>query len=199
MVDIADQFAHMATGAMYDDLTPELIRARSDAVHATNAYNASYGSAPSEREALLREVVGSMGTTVSFEPTFRCEFGRNIHLGSNFFANFDCVMLDGAPIIVGDGVLLGPKVGLYTSNHALDPEERAGGACWAQPITIGNDVWIGGAVTILPGVTVGDGAVVGAGSVVTRDVPAGAIVAGNPGRVLRQVGDADRSGYRPLH
>ena len=140
-----------------------------------------------------------MGTNVSFEPTFRCEFGRNIHLGSNFFANFDCVLLDGAPITVGDGVLFGPKVGLYTSNHSLDPEERAAGACWARPITIGDDVWIGGAVTILPGVSVGDGAVVGGGSVVTCDVPPRTVFAGNPGRVLRHVSDADRSGYRPRH
>lgn len=196
-MDLIDQFAHMATGAMYDDLTPELIRARIDAVQATDAYNASYGRPPSEREALLRAVVGSMGTGVSFEPTFRCEFGRNIHLGSRVFANFDCVLLDGAPITVGDDVLLGPKVGLYTANHALDPHERTAGACWARPITIGNHVWVGGGVTVLPGVTIGDGAVIGAGSVVTRDVPAGTVFAGNPGRVLRRITDADRSGYHP--
>lgn len=186
-MDLTEQFAHMATGAMYNDLTPDLIQARIDAVHATNAYNASYGRPPAEREALLRQVVGSMGTDVGFEPTFRCEFGRNIHLGSRFFANFDCVMLDGAPITIGDDVLLGPNVGLYTANHALDPRERAAGACWARPITIGNSVWIGGGVIILPGVTIGDNSVIGAGSVVTRDVPAGVIVAGNPARVNRTI------------
>jgi len=198
-VDLVERFAHMATGAMYDDLTPELIAARTDAVQATNTYNASYGLPQAKREDVLRKVVGSMGTDVTFEPTFRCEFGRNIHLGSRFFANFDCVLLDGAPITIGDDVLLGPKVGLYTSNHALDPRERAAGACWARPITIGNSVWIAGGVTILPGVTIGDGAVLGAGSVVTRDVPTGTIFAGNPGRVLRQITDADRTGYRPVH
>ncbi|HVL24552.1 MAG TPA: sugar O-acetyltransferase [Thermomicrobiales bacterium] len=198
-MDLVEQFAHMATGAMYDDLTPELIAARIDAVRATNTYNASYGRPQAEREDVLRTVVGSMGTDVTFEPTFRCEFGRNIHLGSRFYANFDCVMLDGAPITVGDDVLIGPKVGLYTSNHALDPRERAAGACRARPITIGNSVWISGGVTILPGVTIGDGAVIGAASVVTRDVPAGTVFAGNPGRVLRQVTEADRTGYRPVH
>lgn len=198
-MDLTAQFAHMATGAMYDDLTPELIAARIEAVHATSRYNASYGEPAAQREALLREVVGSSGEEVTFEPTFRCEFGRNIHLGHRFFANFDCVMLDGAPITIGDDVLLGPKVGLYTSDHALDPVERAAGACRARPITIGNSVWIGGGATILPGVTIGDGAVVGAGSVVTRDIPPATIVGGNPARVLREISDADRTGYRPIH
>nr|WP_269810123.1 sugar O-acetyltransferase [Kineosporia rhizophila] len=189
----------MATGAVYDDLTPELIQARIEAVRATSAYNDSYGRLPAEREELLRSVVGSVGEGANFEPVFRCEFGRNIHLGQNFFANFDCVMLDGAPIRIGDHVLLGPKVGLYTSNHALDPAERRAGACTARPITIGNEVWIGGGATILPGVTVGDGAVVAAAAVVTKDVPSRTIVAGNPARVLRPVTDADRTGFTPMH
>lgn len=198
-MDLTTQFAHITAGRMYDDLTPELIFARIDAVRATNTYNASYGQPSTEREALLREVIGSMGEEVNFEPTFRCEFGRNIHLGSRFFANFDCVMLDGALITVGDDVLLGPKVGLYTSNHALDPAERAAGACHARPVTIGSNVWIGGGATVLQGVTIGASAVIGAGSVVTRDVPPNAIAAGNPARVLRQITDADRTGYRPIH
>ncbi len=198
-MDLAEQFAHMATGQMYDDLTPELIAARTRTVRATNAYNASYGEEPAQRLQLLREVVGSAGEGAGFEPTFRCEFGRNIHLGARFFGNFDCVMLDGAPITIGDDVLLGPKVGLYTSNHAFDFQERVDGACWARPITIGNGVWIAGGVTVLPGVTIGDGAVVGAGSVVTKDVPPRVVLAGNPGRVLRAITDADRTGYRAAH
>ena len=198
-MNLTEQFAHMATGAMYDDLTPELIAARVEAVQAIDVYNRSYGRPAEEREALLRRIVGSMGREVSLEPTFRCEFGRNIHLGSLFFANFDCVMLDGAPISIGDNVLLGPKVGLYTSNHALDPRERADGACRARPITIGDDVWIGGNVTVLPGVAIGSSSVVGGGSVVTRSIPPGVIAAGNPARVIRDVTEADRTNYRPIH
>ncbi|GLY29029.1 sugar O-acetyltransferase [Kineosporia sp. NBRC 101731] len=194
-MDLTEQFAQMATGGMYDDLTPELLEARTRAVLATNVYNASYGRPSPERESLLKEVVGSAGEGANFEPTFRCEFGRNIHLGARFFANFDCVMLDGAPIVIGDDVLIGPKVGLYTSNHALDLGERIAGGCWARPITIGNGVWIAGGVTVLPGVTIGDGAVIGGGSVVTKDVPAGAVFAGNPGRVLREITENDRTGY----
>ena len=185
-MNLTEQFAHMATGAMYDDLTPELVAARVETVRVTDAYNRSYGRPAEEREDLLRRIVGSMGREVSLEPTFRCEFGRNIHLGSHFFANFDCVMLDGAPITIGDNVLLGPKVGLYTSNHALDPRER-------------DDVWIGGNVTVLPGVTIGSGSVVGGGSVVTRSIPSGVIAAGNPARVIRDVTESDRTNYRPIH
>jgi maltose O-acetyltransferase len=198
-VDLSEQYAFMATGQVYDDLMPELIEARTRAVQATNAYNGSYGRPQAEREGLLRQVVGSAGDGANFEPTFRCEFGGNIRLGARFFANFDCVMLDGALITIGDDVLLGPKVGLYTSNHALDPGERVAGACVARPITIGDRVWIGGGVTVLPGVTIGDEAVVGAGSVVTKDVPAGTVFAGNPGRVLRAVSVNDRTGYVPTH
>lgn len=199
MSTLADQFARMATGAMYDDLTPELIAARTRAVLATNAYNASYGRRQDEREELLRDVVGTVGSGANFEPTFRCEFGSNIHLGKRFFANFDCVMLDCAPITIGDDVMLAPKVGLYTAGHALDAAERAAGGCFARPINIGNAVWIGAGVSILPGVTICDGAVVGAGSVVTRDVPPCTVVAGNPARVLREITEADRTGFRPTH
>ena len=108
-------------------------------------------------------------------------------------------MLDGAPITTGDDVLLGPKVGLYTADHALDPVERREGACRARTITLGDSVWVGGGVTILGGVTIGDGAVIAAGSIVTKDVPARTIVAGTPARILRRITDADRSGYRPTH
>lgn len=187
----------MATGAMYDDLTPDLIAARTRAVLATDAYNASYGQPQQAREALLREVLGTVGAGASLEPTFRCEFGSNIHLGERFFANFDCVMLDGAPITIGDDVLLAPKVGLYTSNHALDPGERAAGACRALPIAIGDAVWIGASTIVLPGVTIGAGAVVGAGSVVTRDIPPRVVAAGNPARPVRKITDADRTDYAP--
>lgn len=186
-------FARMASGAMYDDLSPELIEARAAAVRASDDYNASYGRPPAEREALLHALVGSAGEGASFEPTFRCEFGRNIHLGDRFYGNFDCVMLDGAPITIGDDVLLGPKVGLYTADHALDPVERREGACRARPITLGDSVWVGGGVTILGGVTIGDGAVIAAGSIVTKDVPARTIVAGPP----RESSDASRTPTAP--
>lgn len=195
MTSLDEQFRHMATGQMYDDVTPELVEARRLAVLATNEYNASYGQPAAKREVLLRGVVAHAGEGATFEPTFRCEFGSNISLGARFFGNFDCVMLDCAPITIGDDVLIAPKVGLYTANHALDDSERAAGACWAKPITIGDRVWIGGGVSIIGGVTIGEGAVIGAGSVVIRDVPPYTVVAGNPARVIRAITEADRTGY----
>ena len=196
-MNLAEQRAHILTGAMYDDLTPELVAAREAAVLRTNEYNATFGRPAAEREALLATLLGSIGTGVHFEPVFRCEFGSNITIGSNFYANFDCVMLDGAPITIGDNVLLGPRVGIFTSNHALDPVERVNGGCYAKPVTIGDNVWIGGHVTINQGVTIGAGAVIGSGSVVTRDIPPAVIAAGNPARVLRPITSADATGWKP--
>lgn len=196
MPSLNAQFAHMATGQMYNDLTPELIAAREEAVLRSNAYNASFGRPAAEREALLAELLGAVGKGVHFEPTFRCEFGRNIRIGSRFYANFDCVMLDGGGIEIGDDVLLAPRVGIYSSNHAIDPHERAAGGCVGKPVTIGNRVWVGGGVHINPGVTIGDGAIVGSGSVVTSDIPPGVIAAGVPCRVLRPITAADRTGFQ---
>lgn len=183
------------SGAMYNDLTEELVAARARAVQATDRYNASVGQSAEVREALLRELLGHVGANAFFEPTFRCEFGDNISVGEGFYANFDCVMLDGGGITIGDHVLLGPRVSIYTTNHATDPAERAAGACYARPVVIGDAVWIGGGVTINPGVTIGEGAIIGSGSVVTHDVPARTVAAGVPARVLRTITEADRTTY----
>ncbi|MEU4622941.1 sugar O-acetyltransferase [Actinoplanes sp. NPDC023801] len=191
------QREHILSGRMYNDLTDELVEARQRTVLLTDEYNDSFGRPPAEREAILRRLLGSAGRDCYFEPTFRCEFGFNISIGDAFYANFDCVMLDGGGITIGDHVLFGPRVGIYTSNHAIDAAERAAGACYAKPVTIGNNVWVGGGVTINQGVTIGDGSIIGSGSVLTRPVPAGVIAAGVPARVLREITDADRTGWRP--
>ena len=197
MPTLEAQRAHILSGGMYNDLTPELIEARQRAVLRATTYNDSFGRPQAEREALLRELLDHVGAGAHFEPTFRCEFGYNISVGEGFYANFDAVMLDGARITIGDHVLLGPHVGIYTANHAIDPGERIAGACYAKPVTIGDAVWVGGGVTIGAGVTIGDGAIVGSGSVVTRDVPARTIAAGNPARVLREITPDDATGWRP--
>ncbi|OZD18365.1 O-acetyltransferase [Rhodococcus sp. 06-156-3C] len=189
------QHAIIRTGAMYNDTTPELVKARERALVASDSYNASFGRPIAEREALLAEFLGSIGTRVLFEPTFRCEFGYNVHIGDNFYANFDCILLDGADILIGDNVLFGPRVSIYTANHAVDPVERAAGACYAKPVTIGSDVWVGGGVTINQGVSVGDNVIIGSGSVVTHDIPANVIAMGVPAAVRRQITESDRTGY----
>jgi maltose O-acetyltransferase len=182
---------------MYNDLTPELIEARKRAVLLTNEYDASFGDEPARREALLRAMLGRVGKNVHFEPTFRCEYGFNIAIGDNFYANFDCVMLDGGGIEIGNDVLFGPRVGIYTSTHAIDPTERALGACYAKPVRIGDRVWVGGGVHIKQGVRIGDGAVIGAGSVVTKDVPSNVVAVGVPCKVIRRITAEDRTGYQP--
>jgi maltose O-acetyltransferase len=146
---------------------------------------------------LLRRLLGGVGEGAHFEPVLRCEFGSNITVGANFYANFDCVLLDGGGITIGDNVLFGPRVSLYTSNHAADAEECVAGGCYARPISVGDNTWIGGGVTVNPGVSIGRDAIVGSGSVVTRSVPDGCLAAGVPARVIRKITAADRTGYRP--
>ena len=197
MPDLESQLTRIRSGQMYNDLTPEMVTAREQTVLLTNQYNSAFSRPASEREDILRQLLGSVGTSVHFEPTFRCEFGRHIHIGNNFYANFDCVMLDGGGITIGDDVLLGPRVGIYTSNHAIDPAERAAGACYARPVRIGNRVWVGAGVHINPGVTIGEGSIIGSGSVVTSDIPPHVIAAGVPCRVIRAITEADKSGYTP--
>lgn len=185
----------MTSGAMYNDLTPELVAARKEAVLKTNAYNASYGQDVNTREEILKTIVKSMGINVHFEPNFRCEFGYNITIGNNFYANFDCILLDGGEIIIGDNVLFGPRVGIYTSNHAIDATERVAGGCYSKKVIIGNNVWFGAGVTINQGVTIGDNTIIGSGSVVTKSIPANVVAAGVPCKVIREITEKDKTGY----
>jgi maltose O-acetyltransferase len=134
------------------------------------------------RQPLYRELFGNVSRAF-IEPDFFCDYGHNIFLGDNFFANHHCVMLDAATIHIGDRVLLGPSVHLYTTTHPLDAEERASGRQLIAPIVLEDDCWIGGNSIIMPGVTIGRGAVIGAGSVVTKSIPAGAVAFGNPCKV----------------
>lgn len=125
-------------------------------------------------------------------PPFYCEFGTRIKLGNNFYANYNCVMLDVAPIEIGENCMFGPNVSLYTAGHPVHPKTRNTGYEYGKPITIGDNCWIGGSTTITPGVTIGDNVVIGAGSVVTRDIPSNVVAVGNPCRVIREITDEDR-------
>lgn len=194
-MNLEEQRQNILKGKMYNDLTAELVEAREKAVFLTNEYNNSFGKPAKEREAILKRLLKSVGTGVHFEPTFRCEFGYNISIGDNFYANFDCVMLDGGGIEIGNNVLFGPRVGIYTSNHAIDATERVNGACYAKPVKIGNNVWIGGGVQINQGITIGDNTIIGSGSVVTKSIPANVIAAGVPCKVIREITDQDKTGF----
>lgn len=190
-----EQKARILSGKMYNDLTQELVDARKRAVDLTDEYNASYGESSEVREAILRKLVKHAEEGAFFEPGFRCEFGFNITLGKNFYANFGCVMLDPGEIIIGDNVLFGPRVSIYTSRHAFNARERAAGACYAKPVKIGNNVWVGGGVHMDHGITIGDNTVIGAGSVITRDIPSNVVAAGVPCRVIREITEEEATDY----
>ena len=192
-MDLDEKFANMATGKTYNDLDPILVAARDRSTVLTNEINAENDK--EHKEQLIRHLFGSAGVAPDLNPNFRCEFGRNIHVGDHFYANYDAVILDGAKVTIGDRVLFGPKVGLYTSNHSFDAREREIGGCIAKPITIGNRCWLAANVTVLPGVTIGDDVIIGAGSVVTHDIPSNVIAVGNPCQVLREITSADKTGF----
>jgi acetyltransferase-like isoleucine patch superfamily enzyme len=121
------------------------------------------------------------------EPPFYCDYGYNIRHGANFYANHNLVVLDCAPVTIGDNVFIGPNVVLSTAGHPVEADIRSTGLEFAKPIRIGNDVWIGATVTIVPGVEIGDNVTIGAGSVVTRSIPSNSVAVGNPCRVIRSL------------
>jgi len=141
------------------------------------------------RRDLLREMLGSFGADSVIEPRFCCDYGKHISIGAHCFVNYDAVLLDCAPITIGDNVSIGPRTQLVTALHPIDDvDARRQGWESAAPITIGDNVWLAAGVTVCPGVAIGTDSVVGAGSVVTRDLPAGVLAAGNPCRVIRPLG-----------
>jgi len=172
----------MLAGELYRASDPELVADHLRALRLLEAYNATTADEGERRLTMLRRLLGAVGDGAVIKPTFRCDYGYNVRVGRGLFVNYDCVFLDCAPIEIGDDVQIGPAVQIYTATHPLDPDVRRSGLEAASPVRIGNNVWIGGAAVLLPGITVGDDAVIGAGSVVTRDVPPGAVVVGNPAR-----------------
>jgi maltose O-acetyltransferase len=174
----------MLAGELYLSSDPELAALRRRARMLTRLFNATIEDETVRRTGLLTELFGAIGPGAEIEPDFRCDYGFNIRAGAGLFMNFACVVLDCAPVTIGDRCLFGPGVHIYAATHPTDPAVRLTGREMARPVTIGNNVWVGGGAIICPGVNIGDGAVIGAGSVVTKDVRAGAIVVGNPARAI---------------
>lgn len=145
---------------------------------------------PADTKSLNRQLyalLGSCGERVSINQPFRCDYGDNIHIGSDVFINFNMTILDEAEVRIGNHVFIGPNVSIYTACHSLEADKRNTGDEWALPVTIKDNVWICGSVTIVPGVTVGEGAVIAAGSVVTKDVEPYTLVGGNPARKIKSL------------
>lgn len=173
----------MLAGALYDASHPDLQAERHAAARWMARFNAGGTMPPAEQLAALRDGLAAAGDGCEVRPPFYCDYGFNITLGKGVFLNFNCVILDVVAVTIGDGTQIGPAVQIYAADHPRDAEQRRQGLEFGRPVHIGRNVWIGGGAIILPGITIGDDAVIGAGSVVTRDVPAGVTVAGNPARV----------------
>ena len=144
------------------------------------------------RRQLMTELLGGCGKHFHIEPPVHFDFGCNTYIGENFYSNFDCVILDVNKVVIGDNVLFGPKVCVFTAGHPIDPDIRNEVLQYGYPVTIGDNVWVGGNTVINPGVSIGDNVVIGSGSVVTRDIPSNVVAAGNPCRVLRGITAKDR-------
>ncbi len=177
----------MLAGAPYRAGDPALAALRRHARDTTHTANALPPSLREERMALLRDLFGTMGEDCAVLPPFLCDYGCNIHVGARLFMNFGCIVLDCAAVTIEDDVQIATAVQIITATHPLDPAERTSGWEQARPVRIGHRAWIGAGAILLPGVVVGDDSVVGAGAIVTRDVPPGAVVAGNPARIIRQL------------
>jgi len=175
----------MLTGERYNCLDPELEAERQRTKELVRLYNLS--EAGPERQTVLQQLLGQVGQNSIIEPPFYCPYGQNIYVGDHVYLNVLCTILDCNEVRIGDHVMIGPAVQIYTAAHVLEAEARSQGWEVAKPIVIEENVWIGGGAILLPGVTIGRNAVVGAGAVVTRDVPENAVVAGNPARVIREI------------
>lgn len=178
----------MVSGQLYRPLGDrELVEALAMAQVKMRRLNAIPNEDVVTRFDQLTDMLGHIGENTMLRSPFHCDYGWNIHIGANGFANYDCVFLDCASIVIGDDAQIGPGVHIYTAHHPLVPEIRRSGLEAATPVKIGNNVWLGGGTIVCPGVTIGDNCVIGAGSVVTRSIPPGVIAVGNPCRVVRPV------------
>ncbi|CAM3541065.1 maltose acetyltransferase domain-containing protein [Cytobacillus oceanisediminis] len=177
----------MLAGEMYDPADPELLKQRENARRLVRLINQTTEIEGDKRIGLLKELFGSTGDNLFLEPTFRCDYGYNIHVGENFFANFECVILDVCEVRIGNNCMLAPGVHIYTAAHPLNPTERNSGREFGKPVTIGNNVWIGGGAIINPGVNIGDNVVIASGAVVTKDVPENVVVGGNPAKIMKSI------------
>ncbi len=185
----------MLAGKPYISGDSFIVRERILAKDLAFDYNNTRPSDIEKRRSIIKQLFGKTGERFSIEQPFHCDYGYNIEVGEDFFANYNCVILDCAKVTIGNNVMLAPNVAIYTAGHPLHYEPRNKEIEYAFPVTIGNNVWIGGNVVINPGVTIGDNTVIGSGSVVTKDIPANVVAVGNPCKVLKQITEEDKLYY----
>ena len=176
----------MLAGQLYDASDPELVQDRLQARQLLYTYNHSQPDELEKRKTLLATLFRA-DTSCYIEPSFQCDYGYNISFGENFYANFNCIILDVCNVTIGKNAMLAPNVQIYTATHPINAQERISGKEYGKPITIGDNVWIGGSSVICPGVTIGNNVVVGAGSVVTKNLPDNVVAIGNPCKIIRHL------------
>ncbi|WP_307732593.1 sugar O-acetyltransferase [Massilia sp. MB5] len=189
--DSRSQKEKMLAGDLYIADDQELSTASRRAFLLMREYDAAYGKDLDAAQRVLHEMLGSVGEGVNIKPPFMIDYGFNISVGANTFANYGLVALDVGTITIGRDVQIGPNVQLLTPTHPLEPELRLAKYEAAKPIVIEDNVWLGGGAIVLAGVTIGKNSVIGAGAVVTKDIPANVVAVGNPARVIRQIGPQD--------
>ncbi len=184
------------TGEIYQPSDPEIMREQMVFLDRLGEYNATPHAQMDRRQALLKEMFAEIGEGCYVETPFYANMGgHHVHFGENIYANFNLTLVDDTHIYVGDRTMFGPNVTIATAGHPIHPQLRSKGLQYNMPVRIGKDCWLGAGVIVMPGVTIGDNTVIGAGSVVTRDIPANVVAVGNPCRVLREIGEHDRTFY----
>lgn len=178
----------MLSGMVYSAIDDQLLKELNEVKEIIHEYNALKPSQTLRRFQILKDLLGHVADDeIIVNQPFYCDYGKQIRVGKRFFANFNLTILDEARVTIGDDCFIGPNVSIYTACHSTDPVERNTRREWAEPVTIGDNVWIGGSVTILPGVTIGSNVTIGAGSVVTRDIPDNVVAVGNPCKVIKSL------------
>ena len=158
-------------------------------------YNQLSPECQEEKDRLIHSIIGKTGKGICIETPFHCDYGTNIEIGDNFFANYNLTILDVAKVKIGNNVMMAPNVSIFTAGHPIHPDSRNSGYEYGIEITIGDNVWVGGNVVINPGVRIGNNVVIGSGSVVTKDIPDNYIAVGNPCRLVREITEEDRKYY----
>ncbi|MDQ6597284.1 maltose acetyltransferase domain-containing protein [Bacillus salipaludis] len=177
----------MLDGELYNPADPVLVKDGENARRLIRLFNQSLETEISKRSEILKELFGSTGENISVEPNVRCDYGFNLHVGENFYANFDCVFLDVCEIRIGVNCFIAPGVHIYTATHPIHPIERNSGKEYGKPVSIGDNVWIEGKSVINPGVIIGNNVVIASGSVVTKNIPNNVVVGGNPAKIIKQI------------
>lgn len=188
----------MLAGRLYSPFDEELSRDNKKARMLTRLFNNSTEEQLDYRQTLLKQLFKSTGDNIYIEPPFRTDYGCHTSIGDNFYANYDCIIIDVCPVTIGKNVFLGPRVCIYTAAHPIDAGVRNSLIEFGKPVAIGDDVWIGGNTVLNPGVTVGSNVVIGSGSVVVRDIPDGVVAAGAPAKIIRQITSDDRDHWLKL-